>query len=300
MKQKFNLLVTAVLLLTLAVACNLSPATSQPTVDSAALDTMVAQTVAASGIENQPAQPTSSGSEDQPGEVVEDTQVPATETATNTPEPTATFTETPTPTQEATLPVGLDDLDLGDPEWTHAFTNKGVFFTYSDSDSKVAYNNGKLEFTIFDALSYTIWSYSTVELEDFYFEITVQMPDNCKPKDRGGIMFGTPLGETNEGYVYQISCDGEYRLFLWDGSTTTNLVNWTKTDELEAGSGKSNRIGVLRDGKKIVLYVNGQKMDELTDNTYVGKGRIGVNMGVDDHDNVTVKFDDAAYWTDLP
>ncbi len=46
--------------------------------------------------------------------------------------------------------------------------------------------------------------------------------------------------------------------------------------------------------------MNGQKLETVTDNTYVGKGRIGVNMGVDDHDNVTILFDDASYWEPVP
>ena len=53
-------------------------------------------------------------------------------------------------------------------------------------------------------------------------------------------------------------------------------------------------------GQKITLYINGMLVEQVSDDTYVGKGRIGGNMGVANHNNVTITFDDAAYWTALP
>ena len=57
---------------------------------------------------------------------------------------------------------------------------------------------------------------------------------------------------------------------------------------------------MLHKGNDISLYINGVKMDTITDDTYVGIGRVGINMGSDKHDNLTIFFDDAAYWTSLP
>ena len=150
------------------------------------------------------------------------------------------------------------------------------------------------------AISFTIWSFSAIELKDYYFEINVKMPGDCVGKDRGGIIFGTPLGETDNGANYQVSCDGHYRLFIYTGSETINLINWTESSEINKGPNSVNRLGVLHKGDKISLYMNGIKMDTVTDDTYVNKGRIGVNMGVDDHDNVTIYFDDASYWSTIP
>ena len=57
---------------------------------------------------------------------------------------------------------------------------------------------------------------------------------------------------------------------------------------------------MLHKGNNISLYINGVKMDTIIDDTYVGVGRIGINMGSDEHDNLTIFFDDAAYWTSIP
>jgi len=299
LKFKWILIVTALVALT--VACTLS---GQPTetVDDDVVSTMVAQTVAAGQspqVEEQPTQQDdgSGGGEDEQPAPATETPIP-TETPTATPDPTATETLTPTP--EPTLPMGIDELNLGNPDATYGFNSKGAFYTYSATDSKVEVKDGTLQFTLFDAISWTIWSFSSLELEDFYFEISVKMPDNCQGTDRGGIIFGTPLGDTDKGINYQVSCDGRYRLFIYDGLETTTLINWTSSDEIEGGPGKTNRLGVMHRGQKITLYMNGTLIDQVSDDTFVGKGRVGINMGVDNHNNVTISFDDAAYWTALP
>lgn len=299
--HKQKLILVGLLLVVLTIACSLSPAAPTPTVDQGAVQTMVAETVAADSGAPTDNEPTGgdtgddTGSEEQPAAT--DTLEP-TEAPTNTPEATPTITNTPTP--EPTLPQGIDELNLGSPDASYNFDTKGAFYTYSDSISKVDVKDGTLQFTIFDSISYTIWSFSSLELQDYYFEISVRMPDNCTGKDRGGIIFGTPIGETEEGLNYQISCDGMYRLFMWDGSQTITLVPWTSSSELDAGPGKANKIGVMHKGEKITLYINGEMVNQISDDTYVGEARIGVNMGVDNHDNVTIYFDDAAYWTNIP
>jgi len=293
-KQKLILIFLILIFLTLA--CSLSPAAPTPTVDQGAVQTMVAETVAADA-----GAPTDEGTgsepTNEPAPAATDTQEP-TAAPTDTPEPTPTITLTPTP--EPTLPQGIDELDLGPADASYSFDSNRPFYSYSDSTSQVEVKNGMLQFTIFDAISYTIWSFSELELQDFYFEISVKMPDNCVGKDRGGVIFGTPIGETSEGYNYQISCDGQYRLFLYDGSQTITLAPWTSSSEIDAGPGKTNKIGVIHKGEKITMYINGELVAQISDDTYVGEGRIGVNMGVDNHDNVTIFFDDAAYWTNLP
>ena len=299
MSHKLKWLLTVPLLVTLTLACTLS---GQPTatVDEDAVATKVALTMAAQNPQIEEPTPQNDGSgggEDEQQPPATETPIP-TETPTNTPEPTATETLTPTP--EPTLPMGIDELNLGNPDASYGFNSKGAFYTYTASDSKVEVKDGTLQFTIYDAISWTIWSFSSLELEDFYFEISVKMPDNCQGTDRGGIIFGTPIGETDQGINYQISCDGRYRLFIYDGIETTTLINWTSSDEIDGGPGKTNRIGVMHRGQKITLYINGMLVEQISDDTYVGKSRIGINMGVDNHNNVTITFDDAAYWTALP
>ena len=299
MNWKQRLTLITALLLVLALACNLTPQPTQPAQDPGAVDTMVAQTVAAQVNQTPPAvdpadntQPT-----DSPQQPTAETPPTAEPTATFTPEPSITPEPTDTPEPP---PSAVSELNLGSPDATYSFDKAGTFFTYSAADSKVEIKNGKLLFTIFDKIGWTIWSFSALELKDYFFEINVSMPDNCKGKDRGGIIFGTKPGDTDEGINYQVSCDGYYRLFIFDGVDTIHLVPWTENNLVNEGPNSTNRLGVLHEDNKITLYINGSKLTTVTDDTYVGTGRIGINMGVDDHDNVTISFDDAAYWTTIP
>lgn len=295
-KQRIVLVLSLLLLLT--VACNLSPQAAPATEDPGAIDTMVAQTVAASGGQIPTEDPANgqdgSGDDQQPTAETLPTDTPQ---PSDTPEPTAT--PEPTDTQ-VPPPSAIDALNLGSPDASYGFNSAGAFYTYTSPNDKVEIKDGTLQFTINDAIGYTIWSFSALELEDYYFEINVIMPADCVGKDRGGIIFGTPPGETDNGANFQVSCDGQYRLFIYDGVNTINLVNWTGSSEINEGPNSVNRLGVLHKDNKISLYMNGIKLDTITDDTYTGIGRIGVNMGVDDHDNVTMRFDDAAYWTSIP
>jgi len=296
--SKQKIVLTMSLLLLLTAACNLSPQAAPATQDPGAIDTMVAQTVAASGGQiptEDPANGQDDGGDDQ--QPTAETLPTDTPQPSDTPEPTAT--PEPTNTQEPP-PSAIDALNLGSPDASYGFNGAGTFYTYTSPNDKVEIKDGTLQFTINDAIGYTIWSFSALELEDYYFEINVIMPADCVGKDRGGIIFGTPPGETDNGANFQVSCDGHYRLFIYDGVNTINLVNWTESSEIEVGPNKVNRLGVLHKDNKISLYMNGIKLDTITDDTYTGIGRIGVNMGVDDHDNVTMRFDDAAYWTSIP
>jgi len=300
MKVKKRWLLILALLVGLALACSLTPEQNQQ-VDQAAVDTMVAETIAASAPDQpdaqQPSATVDSGDQGQP---------PADPTATealptNTPEPSLTPTEEPSPTPEPTLPLGIDDLNLGGPDVLYEFNSKGSLYTFSSADSEAIVKDGTYQYTIFDAINYTIWTFPFSKvIEDYYYEVTITMPNNCKDKDRAGIIFGTPSGETDNGINFQISCDGNYRLWIYDGSDTIDLIKWKDSDELFSGAGKTNKIGVIHRNNKITLYINGTLVDQLSDDTYVGPGRIGFNIGVDDHDNVTFKFDNAAYWTNLP
>ncbi|HKJ27225.1 MAG TPA: hypothetical protein VJ965_06285, partial [Anaerolineales bacterium] len=250
MKEKVRIISTIVLLAGLLAGCSLArPPQNDNQVDQGLIQTMVAETEVA--INQQPTADNSGG--DTGGDTGgQDTQVPApsnTPIPTNTPEPTATPTETPTPTVEATLPSGIDDLNLGNPDVKYTFDNDNSVYTFGGSDNKAEVKDGTYQFTMVGEIDYTVWSFPFAKvLEDYYFEVAITMPENCNPKDKAGIIFGTPDKETDNGANFQISCDGHYRLWLYDGSNTIYLINWTKADELFSGAGKTNKIGVMHRG----------------------------------------------------
>ena len=79
---------------------------------------------------------------------------------------------------------------------------------------------------------------------------------------------------TGEGYGLVISADGNYAVARWDGSdeaapdknTPVSLIGWT-------GSSSINRRGVntmrvLMRGDTFDFYINGERIDSITDNNY--------------------------------
>jgi hypothetical protein len=311
MKPKTRIILIVVVLLALLLACSLpgqqntgnNTADNNNTSSEDRMSTSIAETVAAA---NQQAtqdagQPPDSGDDDagddddQQPPAPTDTQAPSptnTPLPTNTLEPTATNTPQPTPTS----PAGDPAVALGSPDWTHSFNQEYPWYTYTSSTDETEVTGGKYYFRFFQNISWPIWSFASEEIEDYYLEIDVQMGPTCAGKDSGGLIFGSPVGHNDEGYIYRISCDGHYRLTSYDGSTTDILINWTSDPAIQEGANQINRVGVIVNGDHITLYINGVKVFETDDTLYTSEGRFGVVASSPETDDLVIIFDNAAYW----
>jgi hypothetical protein len=267
------------------------------------LATSIAATVAAANLQStldaqQPPDGDDDAGDDDDGQQPPpptDTQTPPptnTPLPTNTTQPTATNTPLPTPTS----PAGDPAVALGTPDWTHNFNREYPWYTYTSSSDETEITGGKYYFRFFQTISWPIWAFASEEIEDFYLEINVQMGPTCAGKDGGGLIFGSPVGHNDEGYIYRISCDGHYRLTSFDGTNTNVLVNWTSHSSIQEGANQINRIGVLVNGDHITLYINGVKVAETDDTLYTSEGRFGVAASAPQTDDLVIIFDDAAYW----
>jgi hypothetical protein len=295
------LLSIALVLLILLLACTLPGQQESNNGDSNSdddLNRLIAQTVAAANQQaTQDALQPPGGDDDSDGgdQPPPDTQpAPPTNTPlpTSTANPTATNTPLPTPTSPAGDPAAV----LGSPDWTHHFNQEYPWHTYTSSTDETEITGGKYYFRFFETISWPIWAFASKEIEDFYLEITVQMPSACAGKDSGGLVFGSPAGANNEAYIYRVSCDGNYRLTSFDGSNTNVLVNWKTDPAILVGPDQINRLGVMVQGDHITLYINGAKVAETDDSLYTSKGRFGVTASAPETSDLVITFDDAAYW----
>jgi len=133
-----------------------------------------------------------------------------------------------------------------------------------------------------------------------YMEMSVST-GTCTGSDRYGFLFRVPnAAEANRGYLFGVSCDGSYSFREWDatigskGQMTTH-INWTNASAIQAGSNKSNTIGVLAIGDRIVLYANGVLLKELKDSTFT-EGSFGIFIGARETDNFSISVEEIAYW----
>lgn len=217
--------------------------------------------------------------------------VTATETPAQTSTPTATITVTPTPT------LGADDPrnSLGNPTWHEDFADSSDWSLYTDSHVRFELDDHALVMTAFNPNFYNGWLLSWREDKNFYLEATVEV-GACAGRDAFGLMFRAP--SASEGYLYGISCSGEYVLRTWDGASMNNLIVWTANDAIPSGPDLTRRIGVWASGDEFSLYVNGKFLRQISDSTFAD-GLFGLFISSGSTPDFTVRVTDYEYW-DLP
>lgn len=217
-------------------------------------------------------------------------------TATETPNPNATPTMTPTAT--ATLSPGDPKAGLGAPTFSDDFSDSSTWPVYSDDHVSFTVQNGALNMTAANPDFYDGWSLHTPSLANFYVEISAQFVDACQAKDHYGIVGrGTCSGGNCNGYLFTVSCDGNYRLKIWDGSVPQSiyLTPWTASGAIKAGPGQVNVIGLRGDGEKLSMYANGNLLQEVQDPTLTD-GLFGVFVGAAVTPDLQVKVDSINAW----
>jgi len=265
----------------LALACAMpAPASPAPPQD---LATQVEATLQALPTQTAPAEPPTT------------TPPPsATAVPSATPSSTATSEFSPTPSVTTTPGSGDPRSQLGDPAWRDTFTTGSNWTLGEDSFTRAKVEDGELLFT--GLTSMDGWRLTWPEIEDFYLEAEMNSGD-CEGNDHYGLIFRVPdRHAADEGYLFGLTCDGRYWLRLWDGESMTSLVPLTANTIILAGPGKDNRLGVWADGEQLVLYANGQKLEEVEDDALNEKGGFGLFVGARKSESLTVNVDEMAYW----
>jgi hypothetical protein len=223
-------------------------------------------------------------------------------TFTPTLTPTATFTETPTPTLTPSLVPGDPATTLGSPTFDDRFNGTTNFYEWDGASASYQIEQDQLVMVAKKANSYETWALSWKEIKDFYLEATGTFGSNCSGKDRFGMVFRDPdTADGSQGYIIGISCDGSYRLSMYESADDeySVLKGWASTPYANTGPGSTNRIGVRVQGSLIAGYVNGNKVFEVTNDTFSDKGRIGVMVAASNTPGFTAYLTRVAYW-DLP
>ena len=225
---------------------------------------------------------------------------PNTPTATIEPTPTETLiptaTFTPTVTLTPTRPPDDPRWRFGDPDWMDNFDTADNWSPYHSERAKVEIRDGKFFYTMVvndDRADRTI---SWPVLGNFYLEITAQTPEICSGKDRYGVLFRAP--NPDEGYLFNFSCDGEYRLVTISLDGIHILAPWTSHWAIVPGPNQVNRFGIWANRKVIQIFANGIPLTGIPDETtYLEPGRFGLSIASENTPNFTVVFDDLNFWS---
>ncbi|NMC53357.1 MAG: hypothetical protein GYA48_06950 [Chloroflexi bacterium] len=234
-----------------------------------------------------------------------------TETPTEAPTPTETPTITPTLPPTSTPPSTDPRSVLGSPSSTDSMDNNTKWnwplgsSEFASNEFKDGHMNliGKAEIETDGPTGWILANTQTAT--NMYVEATYKTTA-CDGRDAYGIIFRVPvLSEADRGYIYEISCEGEFRLWKWDGKDGengkyTSLIAWqtpkgSAEGAINAGDNATNRLGVLVKEDLITVYVNGFKLGEARDGQFVA-GNFGLVINPQKTEKFTVQIEEMSYW----
>jgi serine/threonine-protein kinase len=131
------------------------------------------------------------------------------------------------------------------------------------------------------------WSIpDTDEVSDLYLAVDVQLVDGVS-NAQYGLVFRR--GESKDYYLILVGDDGYYEFVgVLEGNWTT-LVDWTKTAAIQSGA--VNRLEIVAQGSRFTLYINGEYVDEFSDDRLTS-GKPALVVGLKEAgDTSVVEFD---------
>ncbi len=217
---------------------------------------------------------------------------------TTTPDTTTTGTPA-TPTITITYGAGDPRFTLGQATWTDPM-NEGTFWPTGASEfTNLVFTNGEMVLTgLTSKFGWRLATYGS--LKNFYLEITSKF-DACIGLDSMGIMFRVPvLEEADRGYLFGITCDGQYFLYMWDqkegpSGTMTYLIVPKSSPVIKAGAGQTNRIGVMAESGNLKLFINGELVHSFVHSSFL-QGFFGVFIKKAETNNLTARITEASLW----
>lgn len=212
---------------------------------------------------------------------------------TSTPEAAAS---TPTTAASPTADASDPKLSLGEPHWTNNLDSSEVFYLFENEGTRVTHENSALVLTGRQANGWLGYSLTFSQQPiNFYLEAEFET-QTCAGTDVYGLVFRAP--DTEAGYFYGITCDGQYylRVINFKDGTNRPLINLTEGEGIQTGSNQANRLGVMANGERIGLYVNGSLQQEVTDATFTNQGYFGAFVAANQTVGFTVRLDDVSLW----
>ncbi|HEX2979030.1 MAG TPA: hypothetical protein VHO48_02080 [Anaerolineaceae bacterium] len=191
-------------------------------------------------------------------------------------------------------PANFDPIQVfGPPTATDPMDKSNFFLPTNDPTHYQAdFSNGVLQMTSFTPDGWHSWLLSYIRLSDFYLEGKFTNA-TCAGMDRAGWLVRSP--DPTQGYLFGISCDGQFSFRKWDGSGFTDLLDWKTSDAVLTGANQTNRLGVLARGDHFSLYVNGSLVGETQDQSF-SQGVFGIFQAASETADYTVSIDDVSYW----
>lgn len=213
--------------------------------------------------------------------------------------------------QPTAAPINTQDpndpragLDLSNPDYTDDFSDQSRWYSgLEDAGVRLAYEGEAFAAT--DKLTdlFIFYSGSIRSDSNFYAEIDMTIGP-CSGRDGGGMAVRVDSStDYDRSYVFEVACNGEYRLrrFIDYDTIPAVLLNWTFSAAIHNGPNATNRIGILANGNELYLFANGVLLTQnpIQDNAYA-QGIYGIFASADETPFLKVLFDNFAVWVLAP
>jgi hypothetical protein len=204
-----------------------------------------------------------------------------TKTPTSTRTPTATATLSPTPAMFPTewQSVFSDTFENNDNDWpTLPYSGPWGSMNYLLQDGTFSM---KIVCTSNDGAFFHVIPGTIGNIKDFYLEVDAEQKDGPDTTEVGVVFRYSDNGY----YTFVVKPERKlYGLWLYENKQWKDLVSLTLTSALAPH--QPNRLGVLVQGTKMQLFINGRKIDQATDSTY-SSGTFGLAAGLDNPNTIT-------------
>jgi len=201
-------------------------------------------------------------------------------------QPTAGPPPTPIPGDPAEV--------LGKPDGQDTFDNDNHWKLFDNQCFKSEIEEGIFWMTAKGMQGFSCWEVTWPQIENYYLETIVEMPQECDPDDRFGLFFRAP--DNSRGYLYGLTCSGTYSMTSWDGSSTNVVADFASSEFILVVPGERNRIGVIADGNNYSLYVNGNFLTQVSNSMFVDQGKLGFFVRAATEESFTARYDDLKVW----
>jgi serine/threonine protein kinase len=205
--------------------------------------------------------------------------------ATSTPLPT--LTNVPPPS-ETPIPIDFGEVLLEDD---FSAENWG---TLTNSDTSIKYLNDALNMNVFTK-NWFVWSTpDDLDYENVHMEVTV-MINASDPNTAFGLMCNQQATSDDKYYYFAITPSAQYIIAKSDvnqtGSILTNNNEWGVSD-LITEDASSYRLGADCGSGTLTLYVDGQKIDSVSDSSYTKGGVALFTWSALEATETNISFDD--------
>jgi hypothetical protein len=169
--------------------------------------------------------------------------------------------------------------------------NRNAWWVGVTDQAEAGIQDGRLWLRHHVAGGYATWMSKPVRSRgDYRLELTLRIHQNLDNYGCG-LWFGS--SDANNGYTFEVTDGGQYRLSYFEGGQWRDLTGWQAHKAVQAGGVQWITIGLARQGRTWRLQANGQTLDRVPARELFG-GNIGMHMEA----RMTCDFDRLRVWGD--